>query len=427
MASNWTTYKIGDLFDLQNGFAFKGTDFINEGVPVIKIKNVKAGKILLNDLSYVSREVADKAKRFFIKPNDILITMSGNRMDGSPETWVGKVALFLEEDEYLLNQRVGILRPKYGVDVNVDFCAYALSSREYQNYFINSANSSGGQANISPSIINETEIDLPDKATQDEIASVLRAIDDKIENHEEINFHLETLIQAIFNEWFIQSKTASNTEQYKDSELGSIPATWNIKSLEEVTEIITKGTTPTTLGGSFVSDGIKFLRAESILDSSVIDTTKPLYISDDVNSKMKRSILKLNDILITIAGTIGRVGMVNNFNLPANINQAVAIIRVAPDIVSHYFIYCLMRRKETKDNLLGKVTQSVQANISLTDLRNFTFILPDKFSLENFNETVSPQFDLIVNNTLEINILTGLKSDLVNSLIVRKEIMLNGA
>ena len=58
-------------------------DFIDEGIPVIKIKNVKAGKVNLNNLSYVSIEIAEKAKRFRIKQNDLLITMSGNRIDGN--------------------------------------------------------------------------------------------------------------------------------------------------------------------------------------------------------------------------------------------------------------------------------------------------------------------------------------------------------
>jgi hypothetical protein len=76
--SEWKKYRVGDIAKVKNGFAFKGKDFISSGVPVIKIKNVKPGKILLNELSYVSREVADNASKYKINVGDILIYYSEN-------------------------------------------------------------------------------------------------------------------------------------------------------------------------------------------------------------------------------------------------------------------------------------------------------------------------------------------------------------
>ena len=54
----WKEYRLGDLIELNNGFAFKSKDFIQSGIPVIKIKNVKPNRILLDDLSFVSDEIA---------------------------------------------------------------------------------------------------------------------------------------------------------------------------------------------------------------------------------------------------------------------------------------------------------------------------------------------------------------------------------
>lgn len=155
----WSTIKLKDILSIKNGYAFKGMDFIESGKPVIKIKNVKAGKINFNNLSYVSENIANKAEKFKIKKYDLLITMSGNRIDGSMDTWVGKVGMFPKEGEYLLNQRVSILnldniKLKY-------YLLQLLSSEEYQYHFISNATSSGGQANISPDLIYNTEILLP--------------------------------------------------------------------------------------------------------------------------------------------------------------------------------------------------------------------------------------------------------------------------
>lgn len=123
---------------------------------------MKADKVILNNLSYVSREVADKAQRFRIKQNDLLITMSGNRIDCTPETWVGKVGIFHRDGEYLLNQRVSILNIIDEDKMSKNFfLSQLLSSEEYQYYFISNATSSGGQANISPDLIYNTEIVVP--------------------------------------------------------------------------------------------------------------------------------------------------------------------------------------------------------------------------------------------------------------------------
>lgn len=164
LPKGWRMGKLSEIIEVKNGYAFKGTDFIDEGIPVIKIKNVKPSKILMQNLSYVSCEVASKAQRYRIDPEDILITMSGNRIDGTPDTWVGKVAIFNRDGEFLLNQRVSILKLK---DKNISIKYYLnqlLSSYDFQYYFITNATSSGGQANISPDLIYRTVITIPDNS-----------------------------------------------------------------------------------------------------------------------------------------------------------------------------------------------------------------------------------------------------------------------
>jgi type I restriction enzyme S subunit len=157
--NNNKSIKLKELLVIKNGYAFKGMDFITSGIPVIKIKNVKAGLINFKNLSFVSSEVAAKAKKHKINKYDLLITMSGNRIDGSIDSWVGKVGMFPKEGNFLLNQRVSILEVKD--EMHKFFLLQLLSSEDFQNYFISNATSSGGQANISPDLIYNTEIVLP--------------------------------------------------------------------------------------------------------------------------------------------------------------------------------------------------------------------------------------------------------------------------
>ena len=60
--------------------------------------------------------------------------------------------------------------------------------------------------------------------------------------------------------------------------------------LKEMCSIITKGTTPTTLGKKFVSTGINFIKAESILENHIIDDNKISFIDDDTHELLKRSV-----------------------------------------------------------------------------------------------------------------------------------------
>lgn len=173
--------RLGDIITLNNGYGFKSSDFLKFGVPVLKIKNIKPNRIILDDLSYISEDLADKKQQAIIRKNDILITMTGNRIDGSPDSWVGKVALFNKDGKYALNQRISAIRVDDKIAIP-RYIAYVLSTWDSQVYFIKRANSSGGQANISPDIINNMEIMLPSLQDQINIAKLLSPFDDKIEN-----------------------------------------------------------------------------------------------------------------------------------------------------------------------------------------------------------------------------------------------------
>ena len=75
---------IGDFFELVPGYAFKSSSFTDNGIPVIKIKNVKAGYFSDHEFSYVPPSFLTSRPEKLAKPGDLLVSMSGNRHDGSP-------------------------------------------------------------------------------------------------------------------------------------------------------------------------------------------------------------------------------------------------------------------------------------------------------------------------------------------------------
>ena len=153
-------------------------------------------------------------------------------------------------------------------------------------------------------------------------------------------------------------------------------ASWNKTPVRDISTRITKGTTPTTGGGSFAESGIAFIKVESISEAGNILAEKLAYIDEVTNQILSRSIIQKDDVLFTIAGTIGRTALIREEHLPANTNQAVAIVR--PDqqkVLPRFLYYALSDRSKTRQ-AESRTVQSVQANFSLGELGALEVELP---------------------------------------------------
>ena len=114
---------------------------------------------------------------------------------------------------------------------------------------------------------------------------------------------------------------------------------WNKYYLEQLSEFITKGSTPTTFGFQWVESGIPFLRSECVTDEGF--NKKGLsYISDEAHNYMERSKVLSGDILISITGNVGRIALFPEELKEGNINQHIARVRVNNfEVCDKYFIY----------------------------------------------------------------------------------------
>ena len=152
-----------------------------------------------------------------------------------------------------------------------------------------------------------------------------------------------------------------------------MPDEMQLVPLQDLCEVVTKGTTPTTLGKSFSNQGINFIKAESILNNHSLDRGRFAYIDEETNSLLKRSIIKEGDIVFTIAGTLGRFALVDDTVLPANTNQAVAIIRANKTKLLPEYLYSFFLGNWHNDYYKKRVQQAVQANLSLTTIKSLPY------------------------------------------------------
>ena len=141
--------------------------------------------------------------------------------------------------------------------------------------------------------------------------------------------------------------------------------------LGDVAMVITKGTTPTSLGYDFVDNGINFVKIESITEDGIFINDKFAYITDECNEKLSRSQLQENDILFSIAGAIGRVAIVDKSILPANTNQALAIIRVPAGVYEYNFLKYILKSPVISKQFEKQKQGVAQINLSLKNISNF--------------------------------------------------------
>jgi len=191
-------------------------------------------------------------------------------------------------------------------------------------------------------------------------------------------------------------------DDYKVTAIGVIPAGWDISRIGQISSLVTKGSTPTTYGFNFEKEGINFIKIESLDDNTgKIKKDMLSKIGNDCHTAFSRSQLKEGDILFAIAGAIGKCLIVPKEILPANTNQALAIIRLLKEINTRYVYYQL------KGNLIqNKIdlikTTTAQANISLEQVSGFEIPLPPPAEqqkiadiLSTVDEHISETEDLI--------------------------------
>ena len=145
---------------------------------------------------------------------------------------------------------------------------------------------------------------LPPLSEQRAIAAVLDSIDEAIERTEAVITATERVRDALLYRLLTCGVPGLHT-QWKDVPgIGTIPAAWKVVRLGDECKRITKGTTPTTLGRQYTSLGVRFIRVENVSDDGVISGGETRFIDQDTHNLLSRSVLKENDLILSIAGAL---------------------------------------------------------------------------------------------------------------------------
>ena len=420
--NEWQKVKLGEVADILSGYAFKTKDFIDEGIPVVKIKNIIPPNIDINDTQYVSNELYNEKIKFALNYNDVLISLNGSNINQLASA-VGKIGrVRLKDKKLLLNQRVGKL---YIVDekrCNYDYLYYYLTQPEVRYNLAAMAGGSANQANISPSQIKDIEIQLPPLEEQEKIANILSSLDDKIELNNEMNKTLEEMAQSIFKRWFVDFEFPNEDgEPYKssggemiDSELGMIPKGWEVKVLGDICDV--KGGKRLPKGKIVLDEKTEYpyLRVTDIT-SGYVNMNSIKYIDEETREKISRYIIEYSDLYISIAGTIGLVGSINKELDGASLTENMA--RIICNNIEKYYIKLYLNYGEIQHLIKTRAVGSTQPKLPLYVIKDIPVLVPTDKVMNRFKEIIIPVYKSIEENLSNIETIVEIRDSLLPKLM----------
>lgn len=368
---------LGDYIDILSGFAFKTKDFAVNGVPIIKIKNISPPTVSLDDLTYVSKEVAEKQNRFILSYDDVLIAMTGSHINQWASV-VGRVARVKYLEKTLLNQRVGKVAIKKNAEADIDYVYYYLSQDAVKIELAAKAGGAANQANISPSHIKNLQFPCPSLDTQNRIANILSAYDDLIENNQKQIKLLEEAAQRLYKEWFVDLHFPG----YEDTEIiDGVPEGWETASLSSVSVLKAGGDKP------------------KVCSENKTDECQVPIFSNGISNKglygyTNKAVVEKESVTISARGTVGFVFLHRTPFVPI-----VRLISVTPkdDVMDVLYLYLNL------SNQNFRATGAAQQQITVPLLKDKTILCPSVEVRKDFNDNMLPIFNQI--DTLEKRML----------------------
>ena len=223
-----------------------------------------------------------------------------------------------------------------------------------------------GQKVLSFLDLQKMKVRIPSFEEQKKSASYFDKLDNLITLHQRKCDETKKLKKYMLQKMFPQ-----NGMKVPEIRFEGFSDAWEQRKLGDITSLITKGTTPKDKSGS---GDVNFIKVENIDDSSGMISGMSKISLEEHNGYLRRSQLNENDILFSIAGTLGRVATVNKAILPANTNQALAIIRLKEGNLQ-YVKTCLKGNVVT-DFIKKDPTVGAQPNLSLEQVSSLEIAMP---------------------------------------------------
>lgn len=382
--TNWNNIKISDIAEVIGGGtpSTKQPEFWGNDIPWLTPKDLSGynNRYILSGERSISNEGLKNSSARILPKGSILLTSRAP---------IGYLAI--AEQELCTNQGFKSLILKQGN--NSEFFYYLLKNNiEY----IKNMSSGSTFAEISGSQVKNLEFSIPPLETQQKIAKILSAIDDKIELNNSINNNLEQQAQCYFDE------IISRNKNMKYSEIGNI---CNVKGGKRLPKGVNLITAP---------NNHPYIRVRDLNSICVAQLNNEYeYVDDETQKSISRYIVNSNDIIISIVGTIGLTAIIgktlNNANLTENCVKLTNLTHVTPE-----FLLLFLRSKVGQELIKKSTVGAVQAKLPI---KNIQAIKVPIFYDIGFNNYLKLVFTNISNNILENQSLIHIRDLLLPKLM----------
>jgi type I restriction enzyme S subunit len=413
--------QLGKYCYVEGGYAYKSENFKNTGShKLIKIKNIRNGYIDYSNTSFIDNDLAKKTLKWQTRHKDVLISMTGSGPN-APASVVGRVAQVSKNDPTaFINQRIGRLRLKHDKAISLDFVFYLLKMPYSQNFLVSNSSGSANQANINGKIIEAIPCPVISYNHSVNIASILTALDDKIENNRRMNKTLEEMVRAIFKSWFVDfdpvhAKVAGNAPAHMDAPTAALfpssfsenglPVGWSFSTIGENGDVIT-GKTPSTKRSEYYGNEYPFIKIPNMTSVWVTETETGL--SEAGHLTQFKKLLKKGTVIVSCIASPGEVSIVSK---PSHTNQQVNAV-VPNEECPTSWLYCALAN--LRSEVIGMASGgSVTANLNKTDFSLIKIIHSSNAIMNSFDKKVCSLFDKILSNDEENQTLSKLRDTLI--------------
>jgi type I restriction enzyme S subunit len=401
MTNKWGKHRLGDFTKkIGKGVRPKGGKkaYKNKGIPLIRSQNIYNNYFEFDQLVYIDENTAEKMEDGKILKDDILLNTSGNSVARTtiiPEELVGG----------RVNQHVSIIRPEKE-KINAMFLKYYLVSPKVQAYLLSLAKQGKSKIALTDKKLRETEIMVPDMEEQKKIASILSALDNRIELKNKMQKILKEIPQAIFKHWFVKFEFPdknrrpykSNGGRFKHSELGPIPEGWAVIKLKQIADL-KMGSSHDNNFYNYEGEGPPLLTGASNFQGKLIRSNK--FTTDP------KRVCKAGDLILCTRSKYGNVAYADKAYC---LGRGVAAITPKAEEYKEIIYYNLALS-------INKLMSGASGRLSKSNIENITIILPDDNLLNKFNKCVVSVRSKISNNHSEHRILSQLRNTLLPKLV----------
>ncbi len=406
--NNWNYEKLSKLcFRIGDGLHGTPSYVEDSGIYFINGNNLKNGWIeITNNTKCVSQE---ELKNNFIELNENSLLLSINGTLGS--------MAFYRNEKVMLGKSSAYLNFKSPIN---KFYYYYFQLPFVQEYFFNVATGSTIK-NLSLKSIQDFEVPVPEFNVWNSIASVLSALDSKIELNNLINNELEMMAKTLYDYWFVQFdfpdkngkpyKTSGGKMVWNEELKREIPEGWEVEKIKSIIEV-KDGTHDSPKPKS---EGYRLITSKN-LQVSGLDFDNANFISaEDYLSIIKRSNVETGDILFSMIGNIGTIYKIEEKEINFAIKN-VALYKTSRMQDHKNYIYMFLKSIDMDRYMKNVISGSIQKFIGLNSLRE-TPILSNEVLIKKYNEITFSIFEKLENLKLENQKLAELRNWLLPMLM----------